>query len=324
MNNNELAAVAKTRPAIFLGRRGIEITSMDELARFAVTVAESGLAPKGMDKPASIAIAVEMGLEIGLKPMQALQNIAVVNGRPCVWGDAMLGLCQSCEYFDHSAFSEKLTGTGDSQAATCTVRRLPNGQIVTRQFTVAQAKKAGLWSKQGPWSQYPERMLQMRARSLALRDTFPDVLRGMYSAEEVVDIKVETAKKTTRVEQIFDVEPVAFLTQTVTPPAPPIEDQPASEPEHEETDELSALHLEPIQTQEEEPEPKPIDAAALAGEYKAAAAACVTMKEINALVTKATNDQRLVDVGSACGVYVSEILIGRQSQLKQQKQRTMV
>jgi hypothetical protein len=53
------------------------------------------------------------------------------------------------------------------------------------------AKRAGLAGKQGPWQQYPKRMLQMRARAFALRDVFPDVLRGVYVAEEAADMPPE-------------------------------------------------------------------------------------------------------------------------------------
>ena len=53
------------------------------------------------------------------------------------------------------------------------------------------AQKAGLQGKSGPWSQYPKRMRQMRARAFALRDVFPDVLRGMPIAEEVMDTPAE-------------------------------------------------------------------------------------------------------------------------------------
>ena len=49
------------------------------------------------------------------------------------------------------------------------------------------AKRAGLWTKAGPWQTYPRRMLQMRARSFALRDAFPDVLKGLISVEEALD-----------------------------------------------------------------------------------------------------------------------------------------
>ena len=177
--------------AVGVSRRGIVLTSMDELARFATMVCQSGLAPKGMDKPASIAIAVEMGMEIGIPPMQAIQNIAVINGRPTVWGDLMLAICQGSPVFDNSSFSESITGIGESLEAVCTVRRLPNGEKVVRRFGVVNAKKAGLWGKAGPWQNYPERMLQMRARALALRDTFSDVLRGLYAREEVEEEPIE-------------------------------------------------------------------------------------------------------------------------------------
>jgi hypothetical protein len=65
---------------------------------------------------------------------------------------------------------------------------------LTRSFSVADAKKASLWGKAGPWSNYPKRMLQMRARSWALRDAFPDVLRGIGIKEEQHDIPPAPAK----------------------------------------------------------------------------------------------------------------------------------
>jgi hypothetical protein len=70
--------------------------------------------------------------------------------------------------------------------AVCVAKR--KGRTpVTAKFSVEDAKRAGLWAKQGPWSAYPKRMLQMRARGFALRDAFPDVLKGMITAEEAID-----------------------------------------------------------------------------------------------------------------------------------------
>jgi hypothetical protein len=169
--------------------------SFQELVRFAEMAAGSDLMPRDYKgKPANIMLAVQMGSELGLSPMQAVQNIAVVNGRPSVWGDALLGLvlnspkCQDV--------SETMTGDGETRAATCTVKRAGSTDTV-RTFSVADAKKAGLWGKQGPWQQYPDRMLQMRARGFALRDSFPDVLRGLITAEEAQDIPVDTYQGTT-------------------------------------------------------------------------------------------------------------------------------
>jgi hypothetical protein len=72
-------------------------------------------------------------------------------------------------------------------AAVCQAKRRGYSKPTTVTFTVADAKKAGLWGKQGPWQQYPRRMLQLRARGFALRDAFPDVLRGLVTAEEAQD-----------------------------------------------------------------------------------------------------------------------------------------
>ena len=50
--------------------------------------------------------------------------------------------------------------------------------------------KAGLWAKSGPWTQYPKRMMQMRARGFALRDKFADALGGLITVEEAQDYQV--------------------------------------------------------------------------------------------------------------------------------------
>jgi hypothetical protein len=164
---------------------------LEDYWRFSQYVAESGLAPKGMEKPASILVALQMGAELGLTPMASLQNIAVINGRPAVWGDSMLAVCRASGVFDEDVFEETIVNEGDKTVARCTVRRLPNGKPVVREFSMGDAKLAGLQGKAGPWTQYPKRMLQMRARSWALRDTFTDALKGVISREEAIDIQQE-------------------------------------------------------------------------------------------------------------------------------------
>lgn len=159
--------------------------NIKELLEFAEILSKSTLVPKEfINNAGNIVVAIQWGLELGLQAMQSMQSIAVINGRPSLWGDAVLALVKSspaCEYV-----IEEVTDT----TATCKVKRKGELEQV-RYFTVDDAKKAGLWGKQGPWTQYPKRMLQMRARSWALRDVFTDVLRGMPVAEEVRDIPNE-------------------------------------------------------------------------------------------------------------------------------------
>jgi hypothetical protein len=165
--------------------------SFNELAQFSTMAAKSSMVPPGFrNKPEDIMLAVQMGSEVGLSPMQALQNIAVINNRPSLWGDAMLGLCRASAACEDIV--EKIEGDGDAMTAVCMAKRRGSSPVVAR-FSVSDAKKAGLWSKAGPWTQYPQRMLQMRARGFALRDAFPDVLRGLISAEEAQDTPAPVA-----------------------------------------------------------------------------------------------------------------------------------
>ena len=196
--------------------RGLALATMDDAFKFAKMVAASEFAPKDFrGKAESCLLAVQHGSEVGLGPMQSLQSIAVINGRPSVWGDAALALVMGspvCEYV-----RETVTGDGDAMVATCEAKRRGYPQATTVAFSVADAKKAGLWAKSGPWTQYPKRMLQLRARGFALRDAFPDVLKGLVTAEEAQDYPTP--------------EPVR-----VTQPKPEATPQPAARPEATEED----------------------------------------------------------------------------------------
>jgi hypothetical protein len=122
--------------------------------------------------------------------MQAVQSVAVINGRPCVYGDTMLALCMSHPDWLPNVFHEWFTGKpyDDDYTAHCRVGRRGRKDPVVRSFSIAQAKRARLLGKDSPWQTFPDRMLQMRARSFALRDTFPDVLRGVLAAEELIGV----------------------------------------------------------------------------------------------------------------------------------------
>lgn len=159
--------------------------SLDEALRFAEVLSKSSIVPKDFNgNPGNILVAIQWGMELGLQPMQAMQNIAVINGRPSLWGDAVIGIVRG------SALCEYVYESDDGNTATCRVKRRGEEEQI-RTFSVEDAAAAGLQNKQGPWTQYPKRMRQMRARAFALRDVFPDVLRGMPVAEEVMDMQKE-------------------------------------------------------------------------------------------------------------------------------------
>lgn len=194
--------------------RGIELNSLADMREFAEVVIKSQLAPPSFKTPEAVLIAIQMGAEVGLAPMNALQNIAVINGRPTIYGDAALGLVRASGLLE--AFDERIErgSTDDDTAAFCKVQRKGFAPSETK-FSVAMAKKAKLWGKTGPWELYPQRMLQFRARSWALRDNFADILKGLSISEEVQDyapMKRAEIKPATTI-QLPDEEPVLAIAE---------------------------------------------------------------------------------------------------------------
>ena len=202
-------------------QRGFAPATLTEAVTFSEMLSNSNMVPKAYQgKPQDILVCVQWGMEMGLAPMQALQNIAVINGKPSVYGDAMMALVQASpvcedveEYFENE-------GT-PNPVAVCVAKR-KGRKPVTAKFSVEDAKRAGLWAKQGPWSAYPKRMMQMRARGFALRDAFPDVLKGLISAEEAADYPDEakprpTSKPANPLDLVAKPEPMAIPAQTSDP-----------------------------------------------------------------------------------------------------------
>lgn len=189
-------------------RGGVQFESMADVWTLSVAICSAGMQPslgKGaMMSPQQVMVAIQMGAEVGLPPMTALKNIAVIKGRPTIWGDALLALAYRHGLVED--FKEKLSGTGDAMVATCTTKRVGIATPYVRTFSVADAKQAGLWGQAGPWSTHPKRMLQMRARAFALRDAYPDALGGFQLAEEVSDYRTndeEEAEQTSRSQQLL-------------------------------------------------------------------------------------------------------------------------
>lgn len=250
-------------------------TSLDEVARMAKLAIMAGLviSPKKKfgddendqsesagDKTTAIATMVILhGLEVGLPPMQALQTIALVNGRPLIYGDAVPALLWRAGF----KIEETMNGEGDAKTARCIITR-PDGTKIQRTFSVSDARKANLldrremverWVKDwnnpngkkvkkpfpndAPWFRFEDRMLAMRARGFAVKDGASDVTRGLYLREEYDEP-----------EHIVDITPSKPETLDI-PDAPPppaavaddIPDPPLSD-EQSVLDRLTSLYSE--------------------------------------------------------------------------------
>ena len=171
--------------------QGLQLATLADYREFAVTVCKSGLAPRTLDTPEKIMVALQAGAEVGLPPMTSLRSIAVVNGMPSIYGDAGLalvrqsGLMEWIEETIEGKFTTDLSKVEGSVTAVCRVKRASDPNPTERTFCVAEARLAGLWQKPGPWRTHPQRMLKYRARAFCLRDVFPDALLGLHVYEEL-------------------------------------------------------------------------------------------------------------------------------------------
>lgn len=182
--------------------------NVTEAMQVAKMIAASSLCPLAFrGKPGDVLIAMMHGQELGVSCLQAIQGIAVINGRPTVWGDLVVGLIQ------RSGQLEYLRDSWDEAAKTSTVhiKRIGRDERVSR-FSWADAVRAKLDGKD-TYKQYPQRMLMWRAKTFAIRDEFADVLRGLTIAEEAMDLPP--------VERLVEMpQPVGSFDQLVAELAP--------------------------------------------------------------------------------------------------------
>lgn len=258
----------------------------DEAMAIATRISASSLIPKVYQgKPNDVFACMLWCHTLGMPLMQGLQSIAVINGRPSLFGDGLLAVVMSSGKLEDFKETIETDSNGDI-VATCTVKRKGITAPVTWSFSMHDAKTAGLLSKVGPWQQYPRRMLQMRARAFALRSAFPDVLSGMASAEEMQDVE-DTAKDSPTVD-----EPARKM-----PARKPKNAEPADVVDAETVDpEEVKPEAEPVAEPEPEVEPEPaaeVDPAnADVGDIFSQIEAATTVDELHQLYKNAPNEIR--------------------------------
>ncbi len=161
--------------------------TIEQVQAFCKMLAATEFVPKAFrGKPDSIMVVGAMGARLGVDVFSAMAGIADINGRPSVWGDLLLAVCMNNPHFEDCLESYEGKPYEDTFRAVCVAKRKGREPVV-RSFSVIEAKEAGLWKKEGPWSKTPQRQMQMRARAFALRDTFADTLAGFKMAEEMMD-----------------------------------------------------------------------------------------------------------------------------------------
>lgn len=181
------------------------ITARDnsELVRIIKTFMAGGALPKSLDTEPKVIAAWQMAASLNVPPAIAIQNMAFINGTLSIWGQLPKALAEATgqlQDFKLFLIDEECVEIclknknlkSPIWAAVCQIKRKDRSwnEYV---FSLDDAKKAGLTSKQGPWQQYTAIMLRRRATAMALKFEFPDALMGVsiaeYDSDQAPDLK---------------------------------------------------------------------------------------------------------------------------------------
>jgi hypothetical protein len=172
-------------------------TTLSESARIAKALIAAKCLPEHFDTVEKVLMGMQTLRQLGLPDIACLSKLAIIRGSYSLFGEGPKAVCQS-EIEDYGEFwfdkdykeicfaNKNLNA--EAYGSYCRVKRRGILTAVERCFTQDDAKTARLWGKQGPWKDYPRRMLQMRARSWALKDACPDKLMGIGIAEYDHDV----------------------------------------------------------------------------------------------------------------------------------------
>jgi len=255
--------------------------SIEQMTAFAKILLDSKLVPShffeklpdgkpdfSKGKVEAVVVVLIQAHQLQLPPLTALQHIIPVNGLLSIKGDLAKSMIFNSGKLKTDSWKEEEFGSIDSDdyVVKITATRSDNGQTITRSFSVAQAKRAGLWVttqqvsasdgwkyKASAWYKYPARMINYRALGFLARDLFPDVMAGIYTTEEAADIPQEIAttidqgngvtlqipdkqfaqerdkKITTRAVEKIKAEPFAPVVETQKPPEATHQEDPVAD-----------------------------------------------------------------------------------------------
>ncbi len=210
-DNKQLVVTQQQNLTAFSGPVGFESAQ-----RMAMALVSSTMVPesyRGKDNIGNAIIALEMAQRMGASPMAVMQNLHVIEGRPSWSSSFIIGALNSCNRFSPLRFRiedrgeksvsyefwdgpkgsrQKKTGTLKIQDKACIAwayDRATNDILEGPEASLEMAIKEGWYTKNGSkWQTMPDLMLRYRAAAFFGRLYAPDVLMGMHTEEEVIDI----------------------------------------------------------------------------------------------------------------------------------------
>lgn len=188
---NEMVKTAKPENISISGGGSIYTTSQGfALAqRMAQALASSTIVPRDYQgNLGNCIIALEMASRLNTSPMMVMQNLYIVNGRPAWSSQYIIAMINSSKKYK-TELQYDMKGSGDTLECTAFVEDYNGHRVTGPRITMQMAKEEGWTSKNGSkWKTMPEVMIRYRAASFFGRLNCPDMIMGIYSTEEVIDM----------------------------------------------------------------------------------------------------------------------------------------
>ena len=165
--------------------------SFEFAQRQAKSLCQSQLVPtqyQGQNGLSNCLVALEMSKRMNLSPLTVMQNLNVIHGKPTWSAQFISSQIIGCGRFKN--FDYIVTGKDDSLSVQCQAIRLEDNKLVKgTAVSMKMAQQEGWTAKNKKYQSMPEIMLKARASTFFGRQYIPDLLLGVQTSEEVVDIE---------------------------------------------------------------------------------------------------------------------------------------
>lgn len=155
----------------------LEMDKWQVMRQQADVLVKSGFLPATINTAEKALAIMQKGRELGIPPMEAMSSIAIIQGKPSVSPQLMLGLARRTKELQDIKMDHNEKG------ASVTVTRIGQTPYTTT-FGVKEATDMGLIGKDN-WKKQFGVMCQWRAVAANLRITFPDAISGIYTFDEM-------------------------------------------------------------------------------------------------------------------------------------------
>lgn len=206
IETTELAEKEKTLVATIQYDGNQSIWNNTEMYKMAVNLAKmlasSDLVPEGTykGKPANCLIALDIAIRMNMSPLNVMQNLFIVKGKPGWSGQFCISATNTCGRFSPMEFVRLVDDNGEQLGCYAQATNLKTGKLcVGAPVTWKMVKAEGWYDKQGSkWKTMAEQMFMYRSAAFFARTYCPEVLNGLQTADELRDVNgYETEKKTT-------------------------------------------------------------------------------------------------------------------------------